>query len=100
MLCPKCGQNGSSMKLCPVSFGLAIGIVSFVAVFIWTLYVMNYGMPAMMTAMHLPEPTLGKGFMHALLALFKGFLFGFFVALLYDIFACCFAGKMSGKEKK
>jgi len=52
---------------------------------------MNYGMPPMMVAMHMPEPTLAKGFVHALLALLKGFLFGFFVALFYDLISCCFA---------
>lgn len=91
MICPKCDSNGSSKKICPVSFGLAVGIVSFFAVLIWTLWIMNYGMPSMMVAMHMPEPTMAKGFEHALLALLKGFLFGFFVALIYDLISCCFA---------
>src|SRR5690348_12071641 len=94
MMCPKCGKwggCGGAKKLCPVSFGLALGIVSFFAVLLWTLWVINYGMPPMMVAMHLPVPTMGKGFEHALLVLIKGFLFGFFVALVYDLFACCFA---------
>ena len=95
----KLDKSGKSTKLCPVSFGLAVGIVSFFAVFIWTLWVMNYGMPPLMIAMHIPVPTLGKGFVHALFALLKGFLFGFFVALLYDIISCCFAAcrKSDGK---
>ncbi len=99
MMCPKCDKDGSSKKLCPLSFGLAVGIVSFFAVLIWTLWALNYGMPPMMVAMHLPEPTLAKGFEHALLALLKGFLFGFFVALFYDLLSCCFAHcKSSGKS--
>src|SRR5277367_1451101 len=91
MGCNKCGKGGKAKKLCPVSFGLAVGVVSFFAVFFWSLWVMRYGMPPMMIEMHLPAPSLQSGFVHALLALLKGFLFGFFVALFYDIFACCIA---------
>lgn len=75
-------------KICPISFGLAVGIVSFFAVLIWTLWVINHGMTPMMMAMHIPAPTLSLGFSHALLALLKGFIFGFFVALFYDLIAC------------
>ena len=93
MICAKCDNGGRSKKLCPVSFGLAVGVVSFFAVLIWSLWTMTHGLPPMMIALHVPVPTLSGGFEHALLALFKGFLFGFFVALLYDLFACCFARK-------
>lgn len=97
----KCENGGKAKALCPVSFGLAIGIVSFFAVLMWSLWAMHYGMPAMMVAMHIPTPTLQGGFVHALLALIKGFLFGFFVALLYDVFACCcFARKEDVPPKK
>jgi hypothetical protein len=90
----KCGSGGKCVaKLCPFSLGLAIGIVSFLAVLIWSLWVMNYGMPPMMAALHMPEPTLGSGFSHALLALIKGFVFGFFVALIYDCCVCCSSKK-------
>ena len=91
MMCNKCGYGRRPGKLCPLSFGLAVGIVSFFAVLIWTLWVMSYGMPPMMAALHIAAPTLSGGFVHALLALVKGFLFGFFVALFYDLIACCFA---------
>lgn len=90
----KCGNDEKTakcQKLCPVSLGLAIGIVSFFAVLIWSLWVMKYGMPPMLAAMHIPVPTLSSGFGHALLALLKGFIFGFFVALFYDLIACCIA---------
>lgn len=86
----KSGKDGECcMKLCPVSLGLAVGIVSFFAALIWTFYVMIYGLPPMMVAMHVPVPTLGRGFVHALFVLIKGFLFGFFVALFYDWIASC-----------
>jgi len=91
MMYPKGEKDGASKKICPMSFGLAVGIVSFFAVLIWSLWIINYGMPPMMVAMHMPEPTLAKGFEHALLALLKGFLFGFFVALFYDLISCWFA---------
>lgn len=89
MLGSKCGVS----KLCPVSFGLAVGIVAFFAVFIWSLWVISYGMPPMLVAMHVPAPTLGIAFVHALLALLKGFIFGFFVALFYDLIAKCISCK-------
>ncbi len=94
----KCEDGGGSKKLCPVSFGLAVGLVSFFAVLIWSLWTISYGMPPMMEALHMPTPTIGGGFVHALLALFKGFIFGFFVALFYDLFACCFARKCGDKS--
>lgn len=91
MLINKCDVDRRVAKLCPVSFGLALGLVCFLAVLIWTAWVISYGMPAMMVAMHVPTPTFSSGFAHALLSLVKGFLFGFFLALFYDLIACCFA---------
>jgi len=89
------GKDGKVAKICPVSLGLAIGIVCFFAVMVWTVWVMSYGMPPLMIAMHIPAPTLARGFIHALLALVKGFIFGFFVALLYDVISCSFKSKKS-----
>lgn len=90
MCCSKCNCcEGRAMKLCPVSLGIAIGIVSFFAVLIWSLWIMQYGMPSTLAAMNYPVPTLGTSFVHALLGLLKGFLCGFFIALLYDLIACC-----------
>ncbi len=91
MLKTKCDVDVNIQKLCPLSLGSAIGVTSFIAVLIWTLWVMHYGMSPMMLEMHIPMPTLSDGFVHALFALLKGFVFGFFVALFYDLFACCFA---------
>lgn len=89
MWCSKYHMDGTVMKLCPVSLGIAIGIVSFFAVLIWSLWVILYGMPPTLAAMHVPIPTVGMAFVHALLALVKGFLFGFFVGLIYDLIVCC-----------
>jgi chromate transport protein ChrA len=75
--------------------GLAIGIVGFVAVLIWDFWAMHHGMPKAMIAMHVPALTVRSAFEHALFVLIKGFLFGFFVALLYDLFVCCCARRKS-----
>lgn len=91
MSCGKgCGWGcGKVAMLCPVSLGIAVGVVSFFAVFLWSLWVMKYGMPPMMEALHMPVPTLMEAFTRSLLALLKGFLFGFFVAFIYDLIRCC-----------
>ncbi len=88
-MCSNGEKEGKLKKLCPVSLGLAVGLVSFFAVLLWSLGVIFYGFSTAMIAMHLPITTLGQGFVVALLALLKGFLFGFFVALLYDVISCC-----------
>lgn len=88
MACGKCGCGKSSKGLCPVSFGLAIGVTSALAVFLWAVWVMMYGMSPMMAA-NMPEPTWGGAAMHALMALVKGFVFGFVVAAIYDFCICC-----------
>jgi len=94
----QCSKDDMAGKLCPVSFGLAVGVVSFFAVMVWTVWVMYYGLPPVMAAMHIPVPTLSRGFVHALLALMKGFAFGFFVALLNDVFSCCLAGRRKKRK--
>lgn len=92
MSCEKCG-NGCGCRrkglLCPFSFGFAVGIVFFFAVMIEALWVMQFGLPPFMEAMHMPMPTLQSSFIHALLVLVKGFLLGFFIALIYDLIRRC-----------
>jgi len=89
MSCGNCDCR--NMRLCPFSFGLAIGIVAGLAMFFWSLWVMKYGIPPMMAAKMVVVPVTFMGaVVHSLLCLLKGFLFGFFVALLYDwISSCC-----------
>jgi hypothetical protein len=89
MLCPKCDMGGKSKKLCPVSLGLAVGVVGFFCVLIWSLWVMFYGIPPMMETMRVPPATIQAALVHGLLVFVKGFLGGFFVALLYNFFVCC-----------
>lgn len=94
-MCSNHGMEGKLKKLCPVSLGLAVGLVGFFAVLLWSLWVVIYGFTPAVMAMHLPITTLSQGFVVALLALLKGFLFGFFVALLYDVISCCVKCKKS-----
>lgn len=89
MSCGSCCKWGKSAMLCPFSLGLAVGLVAFFAVLFWSLWVMQYGVPPAM-ASHMPSvPSLSESFVRALGALLKGFLFGFFVALFYDLIGCC-----------
>lgn len=87
----KCG----CMKLCPVSLGLALGFLGAFAVLVWTAWIMYQGMPPEMASM--PMPDWMTAFKQALWALVRGFVFGFFLALFYDFFACCMA-KMCKKS--
>jgi len=84
----KCGKCGSKV-ICPVSFGLALGLTAGLATFLWAAWTIFYGPTAMMVNFHIPVPTWYDGTMHSLWALLKGFVFGFFVALFYDLIACC-----------
>lgn len=94
----QCDSCWCARKIRAFPLGFAIGTVSFFAVLIWTLYAIYYGLPPVMVEMHVPTPTLNGGFVHALLAFVKGFLFGFFIALLYNCYACCFSRRKSGSE--
>jgi hypothetical protein len=92
-----CGGS-CGKKICPVSFGLAIGLVCFFGAVIWMLWVMYYGPSAMMLAANMPIPTWHDGLIHALWAFAKGLVFGFFVALFYDFISCCCKSKMCCKK--
>lgn len=83
------GKCGGKTKLCPVSLGLALGITSALAVLVWSLWILYYGVPPAMAEMVTVTPTLGGAFVHAFWALLKGFIFGFFLALFYDLISCC-----------
>ncbi len=87
MSCGNC--DSKNMRLCPFSFGLAIGIVAFLAMFFWSLWVMKYGVPPSMAEHMVVPATFTAALVQSLLCLLKGFLFGFFVALLYDWISCC-----------
>jgi len=84
-----CGNSGAKKKgLCPISFGLALGITSALAFLIWSVWIMYRGLPPQMAQSGL---TLDWSaiLMHSLWALVKGFIFGFILALIYDLIICC-----------
>lgn len=86
-----CCKGGKGKKLCPVSFGLALGITSALAVLIgtsWVIYMYD-GMSTMMADLHMSKLTWQDSGIFTGIALIKGFLFGFFVALFYDLISCC-----------
>lgn len=93
MMSGKCG----CMKLCPVSFGLALGLSCGIGVFIWSLWVLYYGASPMMAAYHVPT-TVVEGLTCSLWCLLKGFIFGFFIALFYDLLVCCGCHKWCCKK--
>lgn len=97
MMGKKCCCRG--MCLCPFSFGLAVGITSFLAVFIWGVWMMHSGMPQIGMARALGMPlTWGATFAAAVWALIKGFVFAFVVAGIYDFFACYLKSKCAAKH--
>jgi len=81
-------KGGKGHKLCPISLGLAIGLVSGLAMFIWALWLMYFGASPMMAEYNLPVPTFKAALILLLAGFAKGFLFGFFVALFYDCIIC------------
>lgn len=79
-------------KLCPFSFGLAVGITIALATFImggWAVYHHPMAGEVMQRFPHMMPITWGDVGWMTLWMLVKGFVFGFFVALFYDLFSCC-----------
>lgn len=91
----KC-SNG--FKLCPFSFGVALGVTSAIAVLVWTAWVMYHGATPMMLQYHVPMPSWKDGAWRALCFLLKGFFFGAVLAFVYDFVICCCKGKRSKGE--
>lgn len=90
------GKNHCT-HLCPFSFGLALGITAALAVLVWTAWVMFYGVPPMMAEHHpMIEATWGRGALHAVIMLVKGFVGGFVFAFIYD-WILCIGGKCCTK---
>jgi hypothetical protein len=102
MSCGKCGNNGC---LCPVSLGLALAVTSTLALFVWVLVAAYQGEMGI---------SWSEAGMKMLGVFIKSFLFGFVVALVYDLIvmrckgicckkskdaACCPSdGKVNGKK--
>ena len=93
-----CGPGGKKMPLCPLSFGLALGLTSAVSVMVCVYWAMWFGMPDSMAGHMTPPDNFMDAGLMALRWLVKGFAFGFIFALLYDLIACCCKGMCCKKS--
>lgn len=89
-------------RLSPVALGLALGSFGFLGVLIFgiaTLLGVEVGFLHMMRNMHDGvEQTLAGFFVAALISFLVGFVRGFFIGWLYNLFAhCCCKGKGSAQ---
>lgn len=93
MSCEKCdGSERKGFCLCPVSFGLALGITTGLAFFLWSGWMLYSGVPPEMEGSRMLLDSWGGNLVHSLWVFLKGFIFGFFFALIYDFFACFVKG--------
>lgn len=93
-----CGKCGKGHGFCPVTLGLALGLTCALAVIAWSAFVMWFGMPEFLEG-HVrmqASSEWSEAFVRAIWALVKGFLGGFFFALIYD-FILCIKSKCCGK---
>ena|SRR3990167_2450817 len=94
------GGKGKHFGLCPISFGLALGITCGIVVLFWAIGEMYYGISPMMQAQGITQLTWGSSIILAIWALVKGFIFGIILALIYDFIlylgAKCRCKSMSG----
>jgi hypothetical protein len=84
-----CGTCNKSSSLCPVSFGVALGLTCGLAVYVWMAWVMWMGMPADVAGHMVPPANIADATMMAGKCFLKGLFFGFFLALFYDLIRCC-----------
>lgn len=83
------GKWGRS-KLCPMSLGLALGLTSALAAFLMASWAIYQGVPPDMLAQHpdlVPMTWADAGWL-TLWTFIKGLIFGFILALIYDLITC------------
>lgn len=88
------GKWGRS-KLCPMSLGLALGLTSALAAFLMASWAIYQGVPPDMLAQHpdlVPMTWADAGWL-TLWTFIKGLIFGFILALIYDLITCGCKGK-------
>lgn len=95
---------GTTMKLCPVSFGLALGITSglFLMFFAWAAAIWGVGgsvMDMYVSFYYGYGPTFLGGIIGGIWGLVVGFIFGAIIALLYDCIVCCCKSKSCCAKK-
>lgn len=93
MGCEKCGC-GCNKKLCPFTFGLALGLTCaiFTAVYAWIGWAWGYGVELITqygSVYFGYAPTFIGGLWGALWGFAEGFIFGFVLVLIFDLLMCC-----------
>jgi hypothetical protein len=90
MNCEKCSKKG----LCPVTFGLSLGLTCalFMAVAAWAAMCCGYGKA--MVDLYAPlfygyDASFVGGLWGALWGFIKGFIFGFVLVAFYRLIKCC-----------
>lgn len=108
---------GKGMRLCPVSFGLAIGIASGLCMAVTAWVASYWGIGASLVEFYAVyyvgyAATFVGGVIGGLWGLLEGFIFGFVVALIYNCISrcccrngdeagsCCSSSEMKDKAKK
>lgn len=87
-------KNGDTLRLSKVCFGLALGTLWGLAMFVIGLFATycNYGLAFVksMGSVYLGfEPTLWGAFLGLIWGFVDFFLFGFLIALFYNWYCCC-----------
>lgn len=96
MFCGKCGKScGGHMCFCPVSFGLAAGIVVgiYMAAFAWSVWLWGHGVAIIEQYGDFfigYAPSFWGGVIGGLWGFAEGFVFGLIFAWIYNlIIKCC-----------
>lgn len=84
------------MRLGPFSLGSSLGILSALGVLLWGLWMMMHGVQGNMSMADqlASHQSMAIIWVPAIWSLITGFIFGFFLALLYNFFMyCCGMGR-------
>lgn len=95
-----CENGCKTMKLCPFSFGIALGLTAALGSLVWMCWVMYAGQTPMMVQFNIPVPSLYEGAMRALYMLIKGFVAGLVFAFIYDMVVCCCKARCCRKSSE
>ena len=101
MGCEKCGNK---MKLCPFSFGLALGITAGLCkmIFAWSAAMWGYGaivIDQYASLYYGYGPSLAGGIIGGLWGLIVGFIFGAVIAFIYNFILCHCKSKYCCQKK-
>ncbi|EKD73735.1 MAG: hypothetical protein ACD_45C00208G0002 [uncultured bacterium] len=86
-----CEKSKYHTSLCPCAFGLALGLTSAIAILVWSIWMMYYGVPSAMAGHVMVPASAAEVVVWMAIALLKGFIFGFVLIALYN----CIGGHKS-----